>query len=64
MPVTSQTIYPSTPEEFADEAAMREAEVAAVEHRATADQRRRVEAMAQVTTRHERRRAWMSFAAG
>lgn len=57
-------VYPSTPEEFADEAAMREAEMAVVEHRATADQRRRVEAMAQVTTRHERRRVWTSFTAG
>jgi hypothetical protein len=50
-----------TPEERAVEAAMREAEVAVVEHRATGDQRRRVEAMARVTTRQDRRRVWTSF---
>ena len=54
-------VYPSTPEEVAAEAAMREAEVAVVEHRATPDQRRRVEAMTAVTTRQDRRRIWMSF---
>ncbi len=53
--------FPSTPQEFAVEAAMREAEVAVVEHRATADQRRRVEAMARVTTRQDRRRVWTEF---
>ncbi len=52
--------FPSTPEERAAEAAMREAEIAVVEHRATADQRRRVEAMLQVTSRQDRRRVWMS----
>ena len=54
-------VYPSTPQEFAAEAAMREAEIAVVEHRATADQTRRVEAMSHVTTRLERRQVWMSF---
>jgi hypothetical protein len=54
-------VYPSTPAEFAAEAAMREAEVAVVERRATADQQRRVRAMAQVTSRQDRRRVWMSF---
>lgn len=52
---------PSTPAEFAAERAMREAEVAVVNHTATADQLRRVEAMAQVHTRGERRRVWMQF---
>jgi Domain of unknown function (DUF4383) len=54
--------YPSTPEEFAAEAEMREAEIAVLEHRATADQRRRVQAMAQVRTRADRRRVWMTSA--
>ena len=53
--------FATTPEEFAADAAMREAEVAVVEHRATPDQRRRVEAMAAVTTRRDRRRVWLSF---
>src|SRR5690348_8533784 len=52
---------PRTPEEVAAEAAMRRAEIAVVEHRATEDQRRRVQAMGQVHTRDERRRVWMSF---
>lgn len=52
---------PSTPAEFAAERAMREAEVAVVNHTATADQRRRVEAMAQVHTRGDRRRVWMEL---
>ena len=51
----------TTPEELAAESAMREAEVAVVEHRATDDQRRRVEAMARATTRQQRRQVWMSF---
>jgi hypothetical protein len=51
---------PSTPEEFAAEAAMRQAEIAVVEHRATPDQRRRVQAMAGLRTRDERRRTWMA----
>jgi hypothetical protein len=54
-------VYPSTPEEFAAETAMRQAEIAVVDRRATADQRRRVEAMRQVTSRRDRRRVWMSF---
>jgi hypothetical protein len=53
--------YPSTPGEFAAERAMREAEIAVVNHVATADQRRRVAAMAQVTSRPDRRRVWMEF---
>jgi hypothetical protein len=53
--------YPSTPAEFAAERAMREAEIAVVNHVATADQRRRVEAMAQERTRAGRRRVWMAF---
>jgi hypothetical protein len=53
--------FPSTPQEFAAEAAMRAAEIAVVERRATADQRRRVEAMSRVTTRPDRRHVWMSF---
>ncbi|RBY77849.1 DUF4383 domain-containing protein [Blastococcus sp. TF02-09] len=52
---------PSTPAKFAAERAMREAEIAVVNHTPTADQRRRVEAMAQVHTRADRRRVWMSF---
>jgi hypothetical protein len=54
-------IYASTPEELAAEAAMRRAEIAVVEHRATADQVRRVQAMSRVTSRQDRRRVWMSF---
>ncbi len=53
--------YPSTPQEFAAERAMRDAEIAVVNHVATADQRRRVAAMAQVTSRPDRRRVWMEF---
>jgi hypothetical protein len=53
--------YPSTPAEFAAERAMREAEIAVVNHVATADQRRRVEAMAPERTRAGRRRVWMAF---
>jgi hypothetical protein len=53
--------YPSTPEEFAAEAAMREAEIAVSNHVGTADQRRRVQAMAAVHTRADRRRVWLEF---
>ncbi|WP_222262450.1 DUF4383 domain-containing protein [Modestobacter marinus] len=53
--------YPHTPEEFAAEAAMREAEIAVSQHAGTEDQRRRVEAMAAVHTRGDRRRIWMEF---
>ncbi len=53
--------FPSTPAEFAAERAMREAEVAVVQHVASFEQRRRVAAMAEVTTRKERREVWMSF---
>jgi len=55
------TDLPETPEEVAAEAAMRTAEIAVVEHRATEDQRRRVAAMARVRTRADRRRTWMDF---
>jgi hypothetical protein len=55
---------PSTPDEFAAEAAMREAEIAVVQRTATADQRRRVAAMAQVVSREDRRRIWMGFDQG
>ena len=54
-------VYASTPDEFAAEAAMRQAEIAVVERRASADQLRRVEAMSHVTSRQDRRRVWMSF---
>ena len=47
--------------EFAAEEAMREAEVAVVNHVATAEQRRRVAAMAQVRSRGDRRRVWMEL---
>jgi hypothetical protein len=53
--------YPSTPAEFAAERAMRDAELAVVNHVATPEQRRRVEAMAQVRSRGDRRRVWMEF---
>src|SRR3712207_959831 len=52
---------PSTPAEYAAERAMREAELAVVEHRASPDQQRRVAAMAQVRSRADRRAVWMSF---
>ena len=55
---------PSTPAEFAAERAMRAAEIAVVNHRATPDQLRRVQAMAQVRTRLERRQVWMAFDSG
>jgi hypothetical protein len=53
--------YPTTPEEFAAEVAMREAELAVSNHVGTEDQRRRVQAMAQVHSRGDRRRVWMEF---
>jgi hypothetical protein len=52
---------PSTPAEFAAERAMRDAELAVVNHVASAEQRRRVAAMAEVTSRADRRRVWMEF---
>jgi hypothetical protein len=52
---------PGTPEEEAAEEAMREAEIAVVQHTATPEQFRRVEAMAQVHTRVDRRRVWMDL---
>lgn len=52
---------PSSPAEVAAEQAMRDAEVAVVQHVATNDQRRRVAAMADVHSRADRRRVWMSF---
>ena len=59
--VLERSDLPSTPEEVAAEAAMREAEIAVVEHRATDDQRRRVAAMAEVHTREQRRAVWMAI---
>jgi hypothetical protein len=50
--------YATTPEERAVERAMREAELAVAEHRATPEQARRVAAMAEVRTRADRRRVW------
>jgi hypothetical protein len=61
VPPVSPDEYPSTPADFAAERAMREAEVAVVQHIASFEQRRRVAAMAQVTSRKERREIWMSF---
>ena len=52
---------PSSPEEVAAEAAMREAEIAVVQHYATEEQQRRVEAMSAARTRDGRRRVWMQF---
>lgn len=52
---------PTTPEEFAAEAAMREAEIAVVQHCATDEQRRRVQAMAAAHTRDGRRRIWLDY---
>jgi Domain of unknown function (DUF4383) len=52
---------PWTQAEWAAEQAMRAAEIAVVQRTATADQRRRVEAMSHVTGRRDRRRVWMSF---
>ena len=60
VPDTSQQL-PETPAERAAERAMRDAEIAVVERRATEDQQRRVTAMAQVRTRADRRAVWMSF---
>jgi hypothetical protein len=60
VPDTDQQL-PETPAERAAERAMREAELAVIEHRATEDQERRVAAMAQVRTRADRRDVWMSF---
>ena len=50
-----------TLEEHAADIAMRAAEIAVVEHRATWDHRRRVEAMASAHTRADRRRIWLQF---
>ncbi|MPQ98862.1 DUF4383 domain-containing protein [Modestobacter sp. I12A-02628] len=52
---------PETPAEVAAEAAMRDAELAVVNHTATDEQRRRVEAMARVRTRRDRREVWMDL---
>jgi hypothetical protein len=52
---------PSTPEEAAAEEAMREAEIAVVQHTATPDQYIRVEAMAHMHHRADRRRVWMEL---
>jgi hypothetical protein len=52
---------PTTPEEIAAEQAMRDAEIAVVQHTATPDQQRRVQAMASVHTRADRRDVWLEF---
>ena len=52
---------PWTVQELEAERAMREAEVAVAQRTATAEQQLRVEAMARVRSRAERRRVWMSF---
>jgi hypothetical protein len=52
---------PSTPEEVAVEAAMREAEIAVVQRYATEEQHRRVEAMSAVRSRADRRRVWIQY---
>lgn len=54
---------PRTPEEVAAEQAMREAEIAVVQHTATPDQHLRVEQMAQMHHRSDRRRVWMDLEA-
>jgi hypothetical protein len=64
-PSTDEANYvderPGTPEEVAAEQAMREAEIAVVQHTATPDQSGRVQAMAQVHTQADRRRVWMEL---
>jgi Domain of unknown function (DUF4383) len=55
---------PWTVRELAAEQAMRDAEIAVVQRTATDDQRRRVEAMARVRGRADRRRVWLSFDGG
>jgi Domain of unknown function (DUF4383) len=52
---------PHTQEEATAEEAMREAEIAVVEHTATPDQYRRVHAMGQAHHRMDRRRVWMEL---
>jgi Domain of unknown function (DUF4383) len=52
---------PSTPEEYAAERAIRRAERAVCQHTATADQRRRVEAMSRVSSPADRRRVWLEL---
>jgi hypothetical protein len=52
---------PHTMAEVAAEEAMREAEIAVVQHTATPDQQLRVQAMAHEHTRTDRRRVWMDL---
>ena len=52
---------PSTPEAVAAEEAMREAEIAVVQHTASPEQYARVEAMAKMHHRADRRRVWMEL---
>jgi len=59
-PDTGQQL-PGSPAERAAERAMRDAELAVIQHRATPDQQHRVAAMAEVRTRGDRRAVWMSF---
>ena len=58
-PADEPEALPSTAEEFAAEAAMREAEIAVVQHYASPDQRQRVQLMSGVRTRAERRSVWL-----
>jgi hypothetical protein len=60
-PVVEPPDLPSGPDEVAVEAAMRAAEVAVVQHYATEDQRRRVQAMSHARTRTERRQLWRAY---
>jgi hypothetical protein len=55
---------PRTVEESVAERAMRAAEIAVVKRTATPEQRRRVDAMARVHTRLDRRRVWMEMESG
>jgi hypothetical protein len=57
--VAEPSELPSGPEEVAADVAMREAEIAVVQHYATPDQQRRVRAMSGARTRDARRRIWM-----
>jgi hypothetical protein len=59
--VEQPDLPPATAVERRAEKAIRRAEVAVVQHTATPEQQRRVEAMAGARTRTERRRIWMSF---
>ena len=61
VPAPEPPEFPPTPAEVAAEQAMREAELAVVNHVATEEQQRRVAAMAEVRSRYDRRRVWMEL---